>query len=533
MTFNWPGAVVLYGVLVVVALIFVWQFYQSKRRLSVLMNPVMWPTMIGDRRVARVICRRVLMVVGLGFVILAMMQPLFGTKTQTTQRVGQNIYIAIDTSMSMSAQDARPSRLELAKREVIGLIDSLKGNRMGLITFAGAGYITCPLTLDYSAVRLFLNDVRIGAVSRPGTNLADAILAAYKGFLKQGEHHVLVLLSDGEAFEGDSDEMIELAKKNNIRIFTIGIGTAQGDPLPVRDPNGTLVGFKKDESGQVVLSKLDQSTLTAIATGTNGQFFQSSGDTYVYEQVYQAITDLEKQTLTDTITEKKLNQYQWPLGLGLVLLALAVTIPEVVVTAIVLWTLTSYGYAATLMESITNQRAKTAFHNNELEQAQDYLTTLLQKADEQELVYFNLGKVWQAKRNPEQAQQAFQTALSQTTDEETKALMVYELARTAYDLNQLDTTVALSKQLLTRDPNHRSAKQLLELALKAQANQSQQSQKKQSKSNRNDQDDAAEKRKRKQAAKQQLEFLDHHESEARQRYAKPTEESQPTVGMDW
>ncbi|NDE29662.1 MAG: hypothetical protein EB076_06205, partial [Flavobacteriia bacterium] len=92
-------------------------------------------------------------------------------------------------------------------------------------------------------------------------------------------------------FEDSINAIPELAKKNNIRIFTIGIGTAQGDPLPVRDPNGTLVGFKKDESGQVVLSKLDQSTLTAIATGTNGQFFQSSGDTYVYEQVYQAITD--------------------------------------------------------------------------------------------------------------------------------------------------------------------------------------------------------------------------------------------------
>lgn len=206
------------------------------------------------------------------FLILGLARPQFGLKQVKQKRNGAEIMVVLDVSRSMMAQDVRPNRLERAKLEIAQLVRKLKEDRVGLILFAGRAYVQLPITSDYASAQMFISQVSCDMVSEQGTQLGQALDLAMKSFSPQADvGRAIVVISDGENHEGDPISKAGEAAEKGIRIFTVGIGSIEGAPLP--DEQG---GVKKDAQGNVIISKLDELTLSQIAAKTNGIYMRAA-----------------------------------------------------------------------------------------------------------------------------------------------------------------------------------------------------------------------------------------------------------------
>ena len=264
------------------------------------------------------------------FLGLALARPQIGTHAVPVQAEGIDLVFALDTSLSMLAEDIKPNRLSRAKHEISALLDRLHGDRVGIVIFAGTSFVQCPLTFDYSAVKLFLEAVDTNSISVPGTALERAIETSVRAFenSKAESSKVIVLLTDGEGHEGDPLKAAEEAEKLGIKIYTVGIGSEKGELIPLRDAEGNLSGYKKDRDGNVVMTKLDQLTLEKISVLTDGQYYHVASGGIGLEQIYQDISNMEA-TLQDTrlVTHYE-EQYQYALGAALLLLLIESVIGE-------------------------------------------------------------------------------------------------------------------------------------------------------------------------------------------------------------
>lgn len=265
--------------------------------------------------------RNILLVTAVGFLVLTLAMPQIGTRLTMTKRYGVDILIAIDTSLSMTAQDIKPNRLEKAKLEVASFIDKLKGDRVGILTFAGDSFVQCPLTLDYNAAKMFLSIIEPGMMPRPGTAIGDAIKTATRSFIKkERKHKILILLTDGEDHDTDPIGSAKEAKKEGIIIYTIGIGTKKGEPIPLLDEKGNVTGYKKDKNSEVVMSKLDDVTLQKIALMTDGKYYNATPGEFELDKIYDEISDMEKKELSSRLFTQYEDRFQYFLGIALILL---------------------------------------------------------------------------------------------------------------------------------------------------------------------------------------------------------------------
>jgi len=267
--------------------------------------------------------RKVLIVIVLSFLIVALARPQIGSRLTMTKRYGVDIMIAIDTSSSMLAQDIKPSRIEKAKLEISSLIDKLKGDRVGILTFAGDSFMQCPLTLDYSAAKMFLNIIEPGMMPKPGTAIGDAIKVATKSFTKkERKHKVLVLITDGEDHNTNPAEAASEAKKEGVMIYTIGIGTRKGEPIPIMDSSGRISGYKKDKSGEVVKTKLDEEMLQKIALITDGKYYHATAGEFELDKIYGEIDKMDKKELSSRLFTQYEDRFQYFLGIAFILLCI-------------------------------------------------------------------------------------------------------------------------------------------------------------------------------------------------------------------
>lgn len=263
--------------------------------------------------------------------IMALSGPQIGTRMEDVKREGLDIIVALDVSLSMNAEDIVPNRLEKAKYEINKLIDILDGDRIGLVAFAGMAHVQSPLTLDYSAARLFLTLMDVNLIPQPGTAIGDAIRTATKAFnQKERKHKVLILITDGEDHESDPIKAAEEAAEEGVIIYTIGLGSPQGVPIPVYDKYGNRSGFKKDRSGNVVTTKLDATTLQQIAYKTNGKYYISTSGEAELDEIYKEVSQLEKKELSSRQFSQYENRYQIFLALALFLLLVETFLPAVV-----------------------------------------------------------------------------------------------------------------------------------------------------------------------------------------------------------
>ncbi|HOP07299.1 MAG TPA: VWA domain-containing protein [candidate division Zixibacteria bacterium] len=282
-----------------------------------------------DISFARQATKITVLLIGMVFLVLVLARLQFGTHMELLKREGIDIMVAVDVSNSMSARDMVPNRLEKAKQELHGIIDHLHGDRIGLIAFAGEAFVQCPLTLDYSAARLLLTSMDQNSVSVQGTSLKSAIETAMKSFDQQSKKHkVLLLLTDGEDHEGGVVEEAEAARQEGIKIYTVGIGNPAGEPIPVLDRNGQQMGFRKDESGEVIMTRLDEETLREIALTTSGKYYHATAGEIELDKIFDEISKMEKKELEGTLVTHYDDRFQWPLLIALVLVIGEFFIPE-------------------------------------------------------------------------------------------------------------------------------------------------------------------------------------------------------------
>lgn len=271
----------------------------------------------------------VLILLGAFFLLFSLARPQLGTKLTLMKREGVDIVIAMDVSLSMMAEDIKPNRLEKAKQEVNGLISRMRGDRVGLVAFAGVAFVQCPLTLDYSAAKLFLDIIDVDLIPQPGTAIGDAIRASIKAFnQKERKYKVLILLTDGEDHDSDPQGAAEEASKEGIRIYTIGIGSVVGEPIPLKDKQGQVTGFKKDQEGSVVVSRLDEATLQKIALTTGGKYYHATSGEMELDKIYDEISKMEKKELEGKLLTQYEDRYQYFLFISVVLLTVEFLLSE-------------------------------------------------------------------------------------------------------------------------------------------------------------------------------------------------------------
>jgi Ca-activated chloride channel family protein len=261
---------------------------------------------------------------GLGLVLfgIALAQPQCGTKSELLKRKGIDVVVVLDASKSMLAKDVQPSRLERAKLELSTLLDELKGDRVGLVVFAGDAFIQSPLTSDYSAVKLFLRAVDPEQMPQGGSNIGAALKLA-KQVLDNADRgakeRVIVLLSDGEDLFGEVSEAVDALKDGNVQVLSIGVGSEGGEPIPIYNRRGEFVDYKKDTNGETVITRMDRAGLTAISEATGGAFFyQPRG--VAMGQVVGRIDEMQKSELESRVTMRYDERFQDYAVAGLVLL---------------------------------------------------------------------------------------------------------------------------------------------------------------------------------------------------------------------
>ncbi len=270
-----------------------------------------------------------MLLLSLTFFILALARPQWGSEVREIDQEGLQVMVALDVSQSMLAQDIKPTRLDRAKLEIADLMKQLNGDEVGLVLFSGASFIQVPLTSDYYTALSYLDSANPEVISRPGTVIGDAIRTAALGFDPNlSSQKVLVVMTDGEDHETDPLAAAEAVAGEDVLIYTIGFGTPEGEPIPVMDENGTVVDYKHDQNGEVVLSMLDEGTLQAIAQSGNGKYYRASADGSELQSLLSEIDSLQKDQLQSRFETTLIERYQIFLGIAIVLFVFSGLIPD-------------------------------------------------------------------------------------------------------------------------------------------------------------------------------------------------------------
>jgi len=324
---EWRDPVSLAALALVPALaaFLVWARRRRRRDLETFVAAGLLPVVSPDVDPRRRTTRGVLLVLTTLLLALALGGPMWGFHWEEVHREGIDLVVAIDTSRSMLSTDVKPNRLVRAKLAVQDLLARMRGDRIALVAFAGSAFVQCPLTLDHAAFLQSLDAIEAGIIPRGGTSLSAAIdssLDAFEG--RQGSHQALVLITDGEDHEGDVKAATKRASERGVAVYTVGIGTAEGELIPTESG-----GFVKDRSGQVVKSRLDEETLKQIAVDTGGVYLHAAGPTMGLTELYDDyIAKKEKRELASTLEKRFEQRFQVPLALALLLLLVEPMIGE-------------------------------------------------------------------------------------------------------------------------------------------------------------------------------------------------------------
>lgn len=269
-----------------------------------------------------------ILLLALAALIIGLVNPKIGTKMETVKREGIDIVFAVDVSKSMLAEDVAPSRLEKSKQIVSQIINNLGSDRIGIVAYAGSAFPVLPITTDYSVAKMFLQSMNPDMVSSLGTSLDEAIKLSETYYDKKGKtNKLLIMISDGEDHGEGAEEAAEEANKAGIKIITIGVGTEKGGPIPLKK-NGIVESFKRDNEGEVVITKLNQQSLKDIAKATKGGYIYGSNTKEVVDYVKKALDNIEKTEFEATQMADFQSQFQWFLGFAFALLLLDIFLLE-------------------------------------------------------------------------------------------------------------------------------------------------------------------------------------------------------------
>lgn len=391
--------------------------------------------------------------------VVAMSGPQYGFQWQEIERQGIDIIIALDCSRSMLATDIAPTRLDRAKREIYDLLTMLQGDRVGLVAFSGTAFLQCPLTIDYAAFYLFLDVLTPDYLPVGGTDLAAALQSAQEAFDPQSNaDKAVILITDGEhTGKADPLEAAQAAQKAGIKLFSIGVGS--GDGVPVPESQG---GFKKDTAGQIVLSRLDESVLTRMALATGGSYARSVAGDMDLETIYvkQIRSEMHAATLESGRKQIWADRYQWPLALAVILLLLTRWIPPIkrpMVLFLLSAGLTVTPFAA---EAGPLQKGYDAYQQQDYDQAlKQFIDGQLQDPENPSVLY-NIGNAYYKLENFDAAKEHYLQALSKAPPE-LKPDLLYNLGNSAFRQGALKEAVGHYEAALKLNPDDLQAKENL------------------------------------------------------------------------
>ena len=317
----------------VVCLLVAWLFTRFDRRreadLAKLVHPRFRSRLLPGTSPKLLKLKRAFWLTGLLCCFVAVAGPRKGFEFREVKRRGIDLLFAVDTSRSMLAEDLTPNRLERARLGIHDFVGRLEGDRIGLIPFAGSAYALCPLTSDYEAFRESLDALNTDLIPRQGTDVASAINEAARLFDEQGNNHrILVLITDGEDLQGDALEAAKEEAKKGMTIYLVGVGSISGQTIPVRLPNGRM-DVIRDQSGNPVITKLDESTLRRIAEATNGLYVAMGRGAEGLDTIYREKLRLVPKNETEGRMEKvPLERYEWPLAVAVFCLLMDFLLPD-------------------------------------------------------------------------------------------------------------------------------------------------------------------------------------------------------------
>ena len=268
-----------------------------------------------------------LTIIGLIFLIFSAAGPQIGTRVSPIERKGVDLVFAVDVSESMNAQDIKPSRLEKAKFEISQIISQLKGDRVGIIVFAGSSHLYLPLTSDYEATQLFLDAIDTKMIPNQGTDLSTALRTAMSVFNKEDDKYkVMVLVTDGEDHEGAAIEMANTSLKSGIVTHSVGVGTEKGSLIPINNDSSDD-SYKRDKKGILITSKLNENMLIELANAGGGIYSRFNNRDSKYKEILSAIDNMEKRSIATHIYSEYEDRYQSFATISLLFLTAGLIMP--------------------------------------------------------------------------------------------------------------------------------------------------------------------------------------------------------------
>jgi Ca-activated chloride channel family protein len=320
----------LWGLVIIPVLIAIFIYFRIQRKKAIreFGNPELLTSLMPSASDSRPILKFSILMLALSFLILGIARPQFGAKLQKIKRQGIELIIALDVSNSMMAEDIQPNRLERAKRAISRLTERLSNDKLGLVVFAGDAYTQIPITTDYLSAKLFLSAITPEIVPKQGTAIGAAIDLARNSFTPESKtSKAIIVITDGENHEDDAIEMAKLAAENEIVVHTIGMGLPQGGPIPVVNAYGQK-DFRRDKSGQVVVTRLDENMLQQIAAAGNGKYIRANNTEVGINNIFDEISKMEKSELESKVYSDYNDQFYYFIAIALALIALEYLILE-------------------------------------------------------------------------------------------------------------------------------------------------------------------------------------------------------------
>ena len=322
------GYLYLLFIIPILVVVFLYIQYWKRKKQREFGDILLIKKLSPEKSVFKPVLKFIIFLLALVALVFGLVNPKIGTKMETVKREGIDIVFAVDVSKSMLAEDVAPSRLEKSKQIVSQIINQLGNDRIGIVAYAGSAFPVLPITTDYGVAKMFLQSMNTTMVSSQGTSLDDAIKLSNTYFDKGNKtSKLLILISDGEDHSEGAEVAAEEANKNGMKIITIGIGTEKGGPIPIKR-NGVVESFKRDNNNNVVITKMNPESLTAIAKATKGGYINGNNTKDVLAYIKKALDNIQKTEFEATQMADFQSQFQWFLGIAFAILFLDIFLLE-------------------------------------------------------------------------------------------------------------------------------------------------------------------------------------------------------------
>ena len=308
------------AIIPVIFVLFLLVFWWKKRKQKQFADIGLIDKLSPERSTFKSFLKIIAICIGMAFLVISLTNPKMGTKLETVKREGVDIVFALDVSKSMLAEDIAPSRLDKAKQIITRIIEKLGSDRIGIIIYAGNSYPLLPITTDHAAAKMFLQNATPDMVSSQGTAINEAIERAISYYDNEDQtNRFLFIVSDGEDHEENTVTLAQKAREQGIKIYTVGVGSANGGPIPIKN-NGAVVGYKKDNKGEVVITRLVENVLMNIANEGNGKYINGNKTQETIEIIEDLLLKAEKSEFETKKFADYKDQFQWFVGFGLLFL---------------------------------------------------------------------------------------------------------------------------------------------------------------------------------------------------------------------